>query len=91
MKLQVVNDDYQSFRTLSCGFTATGAESKRILSIKLHKKKCEVCSKINVNATEMARIEHDDIPIKKQNYLSYVKGEYNRPVSFTVTVIEKNT
>ena len=90
MKIQVVNDDYQSSRTLSCGFTVTGAESKRILYIKLHKKKCEICSQINANPTEMASIGSDDVPIKKQNYLSYMKGEYaKQTITISITDIEK--
>lgn len=88
MKLRVIDDDYQSSITLHCGFTATGAESKRILSIKLHKKKCDICSKINVNAKEMASIGSVDVPIKKRNYLSYMKGEYEK-TDFEITIIEK--
>lgn len=88
-KLHMIDDDNKSFRTLPCGYTAIGPTNKRILSIKLHKKKCELCSMMDLNPKELAKINGSDVPLKKQKYLNYIKGDYNTQSTYLYDQEEK--
>ena len=68
----LVNDDNFSYKELVCGYKLSGKESKRKLQLKLHKKKCDICKKLNMNSD----VIDTDVPKKKQKYEEYIKGNY---------------
>ena len=69
MRVNIV-DNLLEF-TLACDYTLSGPVSKRKLQMKLHKKKCDICSKVNY---EKQAFTHNtgDMYIKEEPKSRYI-------------------
>ena len=71
----LIDNHYFDWKDMPCGKRIIGDTSKRALFVRLHRKKCFICSKFSFK--ELMYITPEPVSNDKMTYIEYKKGAYN--------------